>query len=87
MEGPTNGSRMVAKDDLDSWAGEFKQNYPVVMDNGEAVFNRFASAWAMNGSIGLPFNLILDRKTMTVIGHLTSPTYAAASAMCDSGGM
>ena len=40
--------------------------------------------WQGYGStIGLPFNLIIDRNTMVVKGHLGSPSFQAASAMCD----
>lgn len=82
MEGPQNGSNKVTKDDLDNWAGEFHQNYPVMMSDGK-VHQQIWRGWDNNGVIGLPFNMILDRKTMQVKGHLGSPTFAAASAMCD----
>ena len=80
MEGPVNGSNKVVKDDVDGWTQEFMQNYPVLMGDGKIQ----QKIWAGYGStIGLPFNLIIDRATMTVKGHLGAPTIANATAMCD----
>lgn len=83
-----NGSNTVSKDDVDSWTTEFHQNYPVLMDDGGGkqgggIHNKIWQGWDTNGTIGLPFNLIVDRKTMQVKGHLTTPTYAGAEALCD----
>lgn len=82
MEGPDNGSNKVTKDDVDAWIADFSQNYPVVMSDGK-IHQDIWRGWDDNGVIGLPFNLIIDRKTMAVKGHLRTPTYEAAVQMCD----
>ena len=82
FEGPQNGSNKVTKDDLDSWTQEFTQTYPVVMGDG-SIQQRIWAGYDMNGVIGLPVNLVIDRKTMVVKGKLGSPTFQAASALCD----
>ena len=46
-------------------------------------WKRFTTFGRRNGSIGLPFNLIIDRETMVVKGLLGSPTYQAAATLCD----
>lgn len=65
---------------MDKWTQQFMQTYPVLMGDG-AVHQKI---WTGYGStIGLPFNLILDRNTMQVKGKLGSPTYQAAADLCD----
>jgi hypothetical protein len=56
------------------------QNYPVLMGDG-MIQNRLFQGWG--STIGLPFNLIIDRETMAVKGLLKSPDYQAASDLCD----
>ena len=48
-----------------------------------SIQQRIWAGYDMNGVIGLPVNLVIDRKTMVVKGKLGSPTFQAASALCD----
>ena len=80
MEGPQNGSNKVTKDDLDSWTQEFHQNYPSVMGDGK-VHQKIWQGWG--STIGLPFNLIIDRETMVVKGKMTSAGLQGAVDTCN----
>lgn len=71
----------MVKDDLDRWTQQFHQNYPAVMGDGKFQ-NPIFRAWAQNGVIGLPLNLVIDRQTMQVKGQV-GPSFADAVATCD----
>ena len=81
MEGPVNGSNKVVKDDLDQWTQEFHQNYPSVMSDGK-IHQKIWQGWG--STIGLPFNLIIDRETMVVKGLMMGGGLQAAADMCNT---
>ena len=83
MEGMQNGSNKVTKDDVDAWISDFHQTFPTVMSKNN-IHQKIWQGWDTNGTIGLPFNLLVDRKTMAVKGHLADATFDGAVKMCEA---
>ena len=81
MEGAQNGSNKVTKDELDTWTGMFHQNYPSVMGDGK-IHQKIWQGWGP--SIGLPFNLIIDRETMVIKGLMKSAGLQGAIDLCNA---
>lgn len=82
QEGPKNGT-LATQSDVKEWASHFQQNFPVVI--GTKQTQSLWNGWAMNGVIGLPFNFIVQPRTMKVLGNVQgfSPTiHDEAMALC-----
>jgi hypothetical protein len=79
QEGPSGS--LATKSDLDQWEGAFGQNFPVMLGtNGtEQLMAGYGS------SVGLPFALIVQPSTMTVLENLqgySSDLHAYAQSLC-----
>jgi hypothetical protein len=73
----------ASQSDVSAWTQSFHQNFTVVQGSAstEALFN----GWDQGGGIGLPFNLILQPKTMHVLDGIQgfSPDiYSIAKSDC-----
>jgi len=64
QEGATNGKAAVQEDVL-TWTQDYHQNFSVVKGTNQA--RSLWQGWDMNGSIGLPFNMIVRPDTMQVM--------------------
>jgi len=81
--GPNGMQENASKADVDAWTQMYKQNFYVVQGDDETMFKLVVGHG--NGSVGLPFSLIVKPSTMKVVGQIEGVNlnaHAYAMSLC-----